>query len=43
MTAHAALTELVKHDFVLAVDEPSRFPGIVLRTLGELPVRLRHA
>jgi cytochrome P450 len=43
MTAHAALLEIVKHDFTLAVDEPSRFPGVVLRTLGELPVEVRGA
>ncbi|MFC9330336.1 cytochrome P450 [Kitasatospora sp. NPDC057015] len=41
MTAHAAFAELVKHDIELAVDEPKRFPGIVLRTLGELPVVLK--
>ncbi|HEY5834604.1 cytochrome P450 [Streptomyces sp.] len=43
MTAHYALAELVKHDVELTVEEPERFPGMVLRTLGELPVRLSSA
>ncbi|MDH6134252.1 cytochrome P450 [Kitasatospora sp. MAA4] len=41
LTTQAALAELVKYDVELAVDEPERFPGIVLRTLGELPATVK--
>jgi len=41
LTAQAALAELVKYDVELAVEEPERFPGIVLRTLGELPATVK--
>jgi cytochrome P450 len=43
LAAQSALAELVKYDVELAVDEPRRFPGIVLRTLAELPVTVKPA
>lgn len=40
MIAQVILTELIRHDVELAVDEPLRAPGISMRTLAELPVTL---
>ncbi|MEU4496426.1 cytochrome P450 [Streptomyces sp. NPDC023998] len=43
MAAQVALVELVKHDLELVTEHPEHWPGMTLRTLGELPVRVRLA
>ncbi|WP_431038426.1 cytochrome P450 [Streptomyces sp. P6-2-1] len=41
MTAQVALAELAGHDIELVTEHPAHYPGMSLRTLGELPVRVR--
>jgi cytochrome P450 len=40
LTAQVALEAITRHDLELTVPDPARPPGMALRTLDELPVRL---